>query len=179
MSRHSAAWLAWPLWALTVLTIGVTLSLTSLNEPTSFFWNMALISALVLAFSMVGALVASRHPENPIGWLSLWCPHLDLRRVRTGIQRVRFDHCPRHSSRRRVDSLVRRGGAWDGLVPHRHVLASAVSRRPAVLLTLASCPMGGRGLHRLIHDRSLALSGIRRFPAFIRPQPAGVGSSGA
>jgi hypothetical protein len=33
-------------------------------------WGL-LASALFLVFALVGALIASRHPQNPIGWLFL------------------------------------------------------------------------------------------------------------
>jgi hypothetical protein len=64
-----AAWLAWGISVLTVLAMALTLYLTSLNEPSSSFRDMVVLSLLLLAFSTVGALVASRRPENPIGWL--------------------------------------------------------------------------------------------------------------
>ena len=54
---------------MTVLAMVLTLFLTSLNEPSSSFRDMVVLSLLLLAFSTVGALVASHRPENAIGWL--------------------------------------------------------------------------------------------------------------
>src|ERR687893_338845 len=64
-----AAWLGWGVWVLTVLAMALTLVLTLLNSPSSSLRDMVALSLLLLAFSTVGALVASRRPENPIGWL--------------------------------------------------------------------------------------------------------------
>ncbi len=69
MSPRTASWLAWSLWVSTLLTGALTLLLASLNVPTSSALTTALISIVIFAFSTVGALVASRRPENSIGWL--------------------------------------------------------------------------------------------------------------
>ena len=70
MSARTAGWSAWGLWALTVLAVAPTLLLASLNEPSSAR-DSAVVALVILAFSTVGTLVASRRPENPIGWLFL------------------------------------------------------------------------------------------------------------
>jgi hypothetical protein len=71
MSRRAGRWFAWGVWALTVPTSVLTLFFASLNEPSSSMWNNVLLPGLILAFSTVGALVASYRPENAIGWLFL------------------------------------------------------------------------------------------------------------
>jgi len=49
----------------------LTLFLASFNDPSSSLWGEALLPVLILAFSTVGALVASYRPENTIGWVFL------------------------------------------------------------------------------------------------------------
>jgi hypothetical protein len=70
MSGRMTGWVAWGGWALTVVVAALTLFLASLNESSSS-GNTALTSLLILAFSTVGGLVASRRPENSIGWVFL------------------------------------------------------------------------------------------------------------
>jgi hypothetical protein len=70
MRIHTASRLAWSMWFLAalpplVLTITLGRGRTSLSD---IFVGLGFIS-LQLAFSTVGALVASRRPNNPIGWL--------------------------------------------------------------------------------------------------------------
>jgi hypothetical protein len=66
MSRRTAAWLAWSLFALVLLILALGLILWS--PDAGFFLTFALIAA---PFAVVGVLVASRRPRNPIGWLFL------------------------------------------------------------------------------------------------------------
>jgi hypothetical protein len=71
MSRRTGAWLAWSAWAVSVLVSMLTLFFASRNEPSSTSWDTMLLPVVILAFSTVGALVASYRPENAIGWLFL------------------------------------------------------------------------------------------------------------
>ena len=76
MSRRTAAWIAWSMWC---VTLALAFTHLSLNEATDPRYADELTTALVVswaaallafqAFASVGAVVASRKPENPIGWL--------------------------------------------------------------------------------------------------------------
>ena len=72
ISHRAASWLAWSLWALTLVLTALSLLLLALNrsEPNVHlydYWADYTLGALT--FSTVGAFVASRRPENPIGWI--------------------------------------------------------------------------------------------------------------
>jgi len=66
MSDRLYSWLAWSLFALALLILASSLLLWS--SDASFFLTFALI---VAPFAVVGTLVASRRPRNPVGWLFL------------------------------------------------------------------------------------------------------------
>jgi hypothetical protein len=73
MSRRTAAWLAWSVWAfcvvLTVLAVLLDLLTPSASKGAFSLGLVVLYAISSLVFPTVGALVASRHPHNPIGWI--------------------------------------------------------------------------------------------------------------
>ncbi len=80
MRHRTAAWLAWSLAGLSVVMFFASLPLYVLARaaaqlPSSWGTSLTVSGLLtlvpVLAFPVVGALIASRRPHNPIGWLCL------------------------------------------------------------------------------------------------------------
>jgi hypothetical protein len=79
MSARAAAWLAWSLVGLTVAMFVASVTLfilaRSAHVPSGLGASRNLIDVLtsvpVLTFPVVGALIASRRPHNPIGWICL------------------------------------------------------------------------------------------------------------
>jgi hypothetical protein len=76
MSARVAAWLAWSLCAPCVALAAAGLILALLNGHTLgeiflgwFGPSVATLLTQIVSFSVVGALIASHRPENPIGWL--------------------------------------------------------------------------------------------------------------
>lgn len=71
MSIRTKSWLAWSLWAVAVALTGMSLVLLVLNasDPDAPVFDWWLGNALVVIEATVGALIASRRPENPVGWL--------------------------------------------------------------------------------------------------------------
>jgi hypothetical protein len=67
LSARASAWLAWSSFALALLILAAGSILRS--PDASLFLMFALIVAA--PFAVVGVLVASRRPRNPIGWLFL------------------------------------------------------------------------------------------------------------
>src|SRR5215210_5808102 len=72
MSPRAAAWLAWSLCAFSLALTALSLLLLALNlsHPDAYvyeFWDGDTLVAL--SFSIIGAIIASRLPANPLGWL--------------------------------------------------------------------------------------------------------------
>ena len=73
MSGRAPAWLA---WSLALLLGGLSMSYAAVSSAPELLsdggWDplsVVITLATVLTFSVVGAVVASRHPRNTIGWL--------------------------------------------------------------------------------------------------------------
>lgn len=58
--------LAWAIWSLAAL---LTLAAVPLGLANGGQWDMFLALAFGVTFSTAGAVIASRHPTNPMGWL--------------------------------------------------------------------------------------------------------------
>jgi hypothetical protein len=72
MSRSAAAWFAWFLWALCVALLALAAlldyyapPLPEKGEPNIY----AFFAVPLLMYATVGAIVASRRPKNPVGWI--------------------------------------------------------------------------------------------------------------
>jgi GAF domain-containing protein len=69
---RAAPWLVWSMWALSVTLVIITLILAYQNDPADFEANLlsAILHAIALfLYATVGALIVSRHADNPIGWI--------------------------------------------------------------------------------------------------------------
>ncbi len=71
MSTRTAARLAWAVCAISLAFTALCFLLIalnlSLNTPAYFFWPE--LTVLALGYSVIGAIIASRLPNHPIGWI--------------------------------------------------------------------------------------------------------------
>src|SRR5215204_4833334 len=68
MNGRAAAWLAWSLVVVSVVLLVGGISFALMTRSTVPDGSITL-SVLALAFSVVGAIIASRQPRNAIGWI--------------------------------------------------------------------------------------------------------------
>ena len=73
MDQRTASWVAWSLCGLSLVLTGtgigllILLNLSYQGVPIYAYWVDA--TAIAVSFSLVGAVIASRRPEHPVGWL--------------------------------------------------------------------------------------------------------------
>jgi hypothetical protein len=72
MSTRASALLAWSIWALSIVLVGLgllfhILNLSEPSVPTFTYWVESTLMGV--GASTVGAIIASRRTHNPIGWL--------------------------------------------------------------------------------------------------------------
>ena len=92
-----------------------------------------------VSFPVVGALIATHRPRNPIGWL--FCAVGVLTgpaHRRGGVQRLRPAHRTRHATRRAAGALGCATGLGAQCWAAVHLRALAVPRRPAAVAPLAA-----------------------------------------
>jgi hypothetical protein len=71
MSHRTASWLAWSVCALSLALTALSFLLIALNlsldAPIFFYWLEPTVVAV--GYSVIGAIIASRLPNHPIGWI--------------------------------------------------------------------------------------------------------------
>jgi hypothetical protein len=107
MSARRSRRLAWGLAAFGLVLMAVAQGLT-LATGGGAQWSDAFIWAIALVFSVVGALIASRHPDNAIGWLFLWAG------VGAGIGALASSYADYWVDDRNGPALLGKTAAWYG-----------------------------------------------------------------
>jgi hypothetical protein len=72
VSTRSATWLAWSMCVVSLVLTALSVLLLALNlshSDESVFDYWIETTTVAVAFSLVGAVVASRRPKHPVGWL--------------------------------------------------------------------------------------------------------------
>jgi hypothetical protein len=71
ITLRTASRFAWSLWAISVALTALSLLLLALirSHPGTHIFDWWLVNATIVIDVTVGAIVASRRPENPVGWL--------------------------------------------------------------------------------------------------------------
>lgn len=69
MGTRTATRLAWSMWGLSIALIAVGSVLHFENRPIELWSYITNDLLVILPFATVGALIASRRPEHPIGWM--------------------------------------------------------------------------------------------------------------
>ena len=71
MSYRAATWLAWAVWVLSIALTALALLLLALilPHPNTHIYDYWFNNTTIVITATVGAIVASRRPENPVGWL--------------------------------------------------------------------------------------------------------------
>ena len=71
ISIRSASWLAWSVCTLSLALTAVSYLVIaldlSLDAPVYFYWLEP--TTIAIGYSVIGAIIASRLPKHPIGWM--------------------------------------------------------------------------------------------------------------
>jgi hypothetical protein len=77
MSLRAASWVAWAVWGLSLVLLPLSAALLLFNPASNGITDVpgavgaVVMAALILTFSTVGALIATRQPQNLVGWIML------------------------------------------------------------------------------------------------------------
>jgi signal transduction histidine kinase len=72
MNQRTASRVAWSVWGVTVVLVGLFPLVTSAGRTGDAWHDLLLESIAILGFATIGALTWSRQPRNPIGLILSW-----------------------------------------------------------------------------------------------------------